>query len=149
MEIKFEKAKENDINGLLKLENCVFGKESINSLKHALSVPSYYYLLAKYNDKIVGYIVLNLLKFEGEILSLAVDNDFRRRGIAKKLIDFGFNVFIKNNIYEVFLEVDEINKVAQTLYKSVGFEEIDIRKGYYNHKNGLTDAIIMKKTLNS
>ena len=44
---------------------------------------------------------------------------------------------------DLFLEVRPSNPVAQGLYRSLGFNEVGVRPGYYKAKNGREDAIVM------
>jgi ribosomal-protein-alanine N-acetyltransferase len=62
---------------------------------------------------------------EVEILNLAVDPGWRRRGVARALLE----ALPKGR---AFLEVRESNQAARALYHSVGYEEIGVRAGYYN-----------------
>ena len=75
---------------------------------------------------------------EQEILNLAVTPDFRRKGVARALLDHAFKGFRG----AVFLEVRESNDVAQEFYKSLGFKELSKRAGYYDSPP--ESAIVMK-----
>jgi len=75
---------------------------------------------------------------ELEILNVAVDPPFRRRGVARKLIQEVFAGHRGN----VFLEVRQSNVAARKLYHSLGFETIAIRKDYYSDSG--EPAIVMK-----
>ncbi len=79
-----------------------------------------------------------------DILTIAVDPDYRLRGIARhmltSLIDWAY---IKNSP-KIFLEVEKNNQPAQALYISEGFEAISIRPDYYGA--GI-DALVMTKVL--
>jgi ribosomal-protein-alanine N-acetyltransferase len=77
---------------------------------------------------------------EAELLNLAVDPDYRRRGIGSRLIEALLDA-AKGGIY---LEVAESNKSAVGLYRKFGWTEAGIRKGYYNQ--GKINAIVMKKS---
>ena len=90
-------------------------------------------------NRVVGFLVARTLAAdEREILNLAVAPDFRRKGVARALLDNAFQGFRG----AVFLEVRESNEVAQEFYKSLGFKEVSKRDGYY----GLPpeSAIVMK-----
>ena len=76
---------------------------------------------------------------EAEILNLAVDPAFRRRGVGSALL---------NKVAElargaIFLEVAESNSPAIALYRRQGWADIAVRRGYYNQ--GTVDAVVMKK----
>jgi [ribosomal protein S18]-alanine N-acetyltransferase len=76
---------------------------------------------------------------EAEILNLAVDPDFRRRGVASALL----KAMGEEAQAAVFLEVAEPNAAALALYNRHGWEPIGVRHGYYG--NGDVNGIVMKK----
>src|ERR1019366_1298965 len=76
---------------------------------------------------------------EGDrIVGFLVAPDFRRKGVARALLDNAFKGFRG----AVFLEVRESNEVAQEFYKSLGFKELSKRVGYYDSPP--ESAIVMK-----
>jgi [ribosomal protein S18]-alanine N-acetyltransferase len=75
---------------------------------------------------------------EAEILNLAVDPDYRRRGLARKLLAAAFR-----QPRTFFLEVRQSNTAAQSLYRSLGFTECGRRPGYY--RNPDEDAVLMRR----
>lgn len=79
---------------------------------------------------------------EWELLNLAVAPAFRRRGAAQRLVKSILESHQTSTGISVFLEVRESNLAARTLYKSLNFQEIDIRREYYNQP--LESAIVMK-----
>jgi ribosomal-protein-alanine N-acetyltransferase len=76
---------------------------------------------------------------EAEILNIAVDPAFRRRGVASALLS-ALGHQAKGTI---FLEVAELNLPAIALYRKHGWEIVGLRPGYYDH--GIVNAIVMKK----
>jgi [ribosomal protein S18]-alanine N-acetyltransferase len=74
---------------------------------------------------------------EREILNLAVDPAWRRRGIGRALLQEELNA---NAVY--YLEVRESNLAAQLLYGSCGFAEVGRRPDYYHHPT--EPAIVMR-----
>ena len=75
---------------------------------------------------------------EFEILNLAVAPEFRRQGIARKLLEALF----QDSHGTFFLEVRESNQAAQMCYKSLGFQLVGRRPGYY--ESPPEAAIVMK-----
>jgi polysaccharide biosynthesis protein PslH len=75
---------------------------------------------------------------EWEILNLAVGPAWRRRGIARRLVEELLNRFPAL----WFLEVRESNSAAIRLYESLGFERAGIRPGYY--QDSQEAAIVMR-----
>jgi len=90
-------------------------------------------------DRVVGFLVARTLAVdEREILNLAVALDFRRKGVARALLDHALDGFRGT----VFLEVRESNEIAQEFYKSLGFKALSKRAGYYSSPP--ESAIVMK-----
>lgn len=99
------------------------------------------YVVAKENEKIVGFAGIIILPDDIEITNIVTKKTERKKGIGKllldKLIEMAFA--LKKDIS---LEVNEKNEAAINLYKKVEFKEVGIRKKYYN---GCENAIIMTK----
>ena len=81
---------------------------------------------------------------EGDITSIAVDENFRRKGLAQKLIA-EFIKILPENTKDIFLEVRENNTPAINLYKKCGFEKLSLRKNFYS--NPCENAVVMVKNL--
>lgn len=134
--------KDDDIANVVEVEvksfNIPWSKESFeNELKNNLAL----YLVAKVDEKAVGYIGVWKIFDEGHITNVAVHPEFRGQGIGKALISELLYLCRKEGILSFTLEVRESNIVAQNLYKSFGFVEEGKRKGYYSDNN--EDALIM------
>lgn len=76
---------------------------------------------------------------EAEILNIAVDPVWRRRGVGSALL----NAVADRARGEIFLEVAEPNAPAIALYRKLGWVDAGLRPGYYNH--GTVNAVVMKK----
>lgn len=82
--------------------------------------------VAEIAGRIVGFLVTrDLAEGEREVLNLAVAPDFRRRGIARNLLEP-----ILRGV--VFLEVRESNTAARNFYKCLDFLEVSRRPQYYS-----------------
>jgi [ribosomal protein S18]-alanine N-acetyltransferase len=102
------------------------------------SVAGYDLWVAHHEGKLVGFLAARSVGAgERELLNLAVAPEARRRGVASALVrEF------RREAGMIFLEVRESNQAARKLYKSLGFEEISARPGYYEFPN--ETAIVMK-----
>jgi len=90
-------------------------------------------------DRTAGYLVSRTLcEGESEILDLAVAPEFRRKGIARGLLQKLLTVSNRS----IFLEVRASNLAARNLYKGFGFQEVAVRAEYYNLP--AEAAIVMK-----
>jgi ribosomal-protein-alanine N-acetyltransferase len=80
-------------------------------------------------DRLAGFLVAReIAEDEREILNVAVVPEFRRRGIARTLV----RSFLDGFQGVVFLEVRASNRGARELYKSLGFQDVTLRKDYYD-----------------
>lgn len=99
----------------------------------------YEFTVAVCGGAVAGFLVWRqLLPGECEVLTLAVAPELRRRGLARELLKTLLNLSDVN----VFLEVRESNSSARMFYKSMGFQEVSIRYGYYDSPP--ESAIVMK-----
>lgn len=131
-----------DIQNVVEVEEKCFtipwSKEAFeNELKNNLAL----YLVAKVDEKAVGYVGVWKILDEGHITNVAVHPDYRKLGIGKALISELLYLCQKDGISSFTLEVRESNIVAQHLYESFGFIQNGKRKQYYSDNN--EDAIIM------
>ena len=80
---------------------------------------------------------------ERELLNLAVAPAFRRRGVARRLVESIVVESRQTSVgVSVFLEVRESNLRAREFYKSLDFHEVSKRQNYYDQP--LESAIVMK-----
>ena len=140
--LTIEEMKENDIDGVFEVEkNCFEDYWSKDSFKKELSNNLAKYLVAKIDNKVVGYVGIWFVVDEGHITNVAVHEDYRGQKIGDHLIKELVQVCKNNKIISMTLEVRASNVVAQNLYKKYGFIMAGIRKEYYS--NNKEDAIIM------
>jgi ribosomal-protein-alanine acetyltransferase len=95
------------------------------------------------NDEIRGYAVLMPVMDEAELLNIGVAADRQRRGVGRAMLLEMLDMACAKNMIRVFLEVCASNTAALALYRSVGFVEFGLRKGYYRNAVGGEDAITM------
>lgn len=95
-------------------------------------------------QQVMGYAGLLVMADEGYITNVAVFPEFRRQGVAAKLIAVFENFARGNKLAFLTLEVRPSNTAAIALYKGFGFEEVGRRKNYYNLPK--EDALILTKT---
>ena len=96
---------------------------------------------------LVGFIATNNLSPEGEILSVAVDEKARNNGVGRALLSHALEYLKTKGVEKVFLEVAVDNVAAIALYRGAGFEDLYVRKDYYNDHGHGVDALILVKNI--
>lgn len=119
---------------------------SEKSLRELLAMPGALALLALQGGQPAGFILLRQAADEAEIITLAVQPQLRRLGVARRLLMVGLDKMRGRGAQRCFLEVAEDNAAARALYASAGFAEAGRRLGYYRSTAGASrDAILMRK----
>ncbi len=93
--------------------------------------------------KVIGYAGLQVVLDEGNILNVAVKPEYRRRGVAKRLLQVFLDFARANQLAFLTLEVRASNYSAIALYGGLGFRSAGRRRNYYDFPK--EDAIIMTK----
>jgi ribosomal-protein-alanine N-acetyltransferase len=95
--------------------------------------------VAEADGLVAGFVAARAVAgVEAEILNLAVSPAARRKGVGRALL----GAFLEGFAGDVFLEVRDSNRTALEFYKSFGFKEFTIRRGYY--QDPPEAAIVMK-----
>lgn len=133
-----------DIDGVCAIEERAFPSPwSRQSFEEEMENRLAVYLVAESESRIAGYIGAWRVLDEGHITNLAVDTDWRRRGLGRKLLETMERLLCREGILRITLEVRVSNEPALNLYRRQGYRERGLRKGYYQD-NG-EDAYIMWK----
>jgi [ribosomal protein S18]-alanine N-acetyltransferase len=90
-----------------------------------------YFLVSWQAEELSGFISGRRVADEGEILNLAVKQHQRRHGVGKALVQSLLEIFARESVLQVFLEVRESNAHAIAFYQSLGFHQAGRREGYY------------------
>lgn len=96
---------------------------------------------------IVAFVLSRMIDHEAEILMAAVSPDEQGRGLARRLLTRHLGRLAAHGAKQVFLEVDEGNRPALSLYGRAGFAEVGRRPRYYDGPGGATGALIMRRNL--
>ena len=92
-------------------------------------------------ELIVGFVGLWFTSGEGHIISIAVREHDRRKGLGELLLLGAVEMTERRDAQVVTLEVRVSNVVAQSLYSKYGFAQVGTRKGYYSDNR--EDAYVM------
>ncbi|MBF0551517.1 MAG: ribosomal protein S18-alanine N-acetyltransferase [Deltaproteobacteria bacterium] len=97
------------------------------------------------DGRVLGYALWWVVLDEVEILNVAVNPDFRRRGLGRLLLTELIARADLNGGRTFFLEVRPSNLAAQALYDSLGFQPVGVRPLYYADSG--EDALLMRLTI--
>lgn len=136
-----------DIETILKLEQDIFKEDAFPFFEfvYLYMRGKETFLIAHEGKQLAGYISVYVEEDTGYIASIAVDNNFRRQGIGRQLIQHIIDILQRNNkVTSIELHVRKSNHAAIELYKSLGFKVSFTELEYY----GDEDAFMMRLALN-
>lgn len=141
-DVKLDEMTMRDIPAVHVLEvECFPTPWDITAYYRELQNPSAYYQVARLGERLAGFGGMWVAGDEAHIVTLAVRAEFRRHGIARRLMDALIFEAKRRGVSRITLEVRVNNTPAQNLYTAYGFRTIAFRRNYYPD-NG-EDAAVM------
>lgn len=135
---------ESHVKQVAELEKICFSDPwSENSVASELNNPLSVWLVAEENGIVCGYVGSQTVLDETDMMNIAVHPDFRRKGIAAALIAELVRLLKERGSRILRLEVRESNAPAISLYETMGFTQLGLRKNYY--RNPKENALILGK----
>lgn len=135
---------ESHVKQVAELEKICFSDPwSENSVASELNNPLSVWLVAEENGIVCGYVGSQTVLDETDMMNIAVHPDFRRKGIAAALIAELVRLLKERGSRILRLEVREFNAPAISLYETMGFTQLGLRKNYY--RNPKENALILGK----
>lgn len=135
-----------DIDLLTSLEAEIFPDPwPAEAFIEGLEDENHVFLVAEVEKQVAGYASYYMEMGEGRLTNIAIVAEFRRKKIAKKLLEHILGVVKKARCKYIFLDVRPSNEAAISLYFSYGFYEAYRRPEYYS--NPAEDALVMVKNL--
>jgi ribosomal-protein-alanine N-acetyltransferase len=140
--IRYELLKESHIPQVLEIEKAANSAPwSDRSFRNEITNPQAIFLVAFYQNKLVGFGGLWTCVDEAHITTLAVAEEYRRRGIGRAIMLQLLRRGQERGMTCSTLEVRAGNSAAIELYKSLGYLDTARRKGYY--PDNREDAVVM------
>jgi ribosomal-protein-alanine N-acetyltransferase len=151
-EFRIRKAAESDLDEIIRL-----WKRNIRTINTASDIAelfcafeNYFFVavsLASADNSLIGFVGGAVREGHGHISGIAVEKEYRRRGIGKRLIKAAEREFLTNAFDTVTLEVRRSNWGAIRFYEKQGYKHSYIVKGYY--ADGEDALVYTKKYLKS
>ena len=96
---------------------------------------------------VTAYGVMSFGAGEAHILNLCVAEPYRCRGVGGQLLGALVERATAAGMSEAYLEVRPSNTAAIRLYQALGFEQVGMRRGYYQAVGGREDAAVLRRVL--
>jgi ribosomal-protein-alanine N-acetyltransferase len=140
---------EEDLPSVMEIENLSYPNPwHLSSFKGEIGnspISNPYVIVFKPLEKVIGYVIYWHIRNEVQISNIAVNPDYRERGVGERGLRWVIQDIKKKGVEFVFLEVRPSNLSARHLYDKLGFVMLGLRKGYYRNPN--EDAIVMGLSL--
>jgi [ribosomal protein S18]-alanine N-acetyltransferase len=134
--------KHEDLDVIVELEKVLFSQPwNLASFEYELEQPYSESYVVVCGDRIVAYFMMWSLLDEMHVLNIAVIPEYRRKGIARWLLEMFIEKSQQNHIRIIHLEVRESNVGAIRLYEKIGFKNVGRRRNYYSEPT--EDALLM------
>jgi ribosomal protein S18 acetylase RimI-like enzyme len=101
-------------------------------------------LVARAQDRPVGFAIMRYSDHSAHLNLLAVDPGHQRRGVARQILTWLQETALTAGIFTIELELRATNAAALCFYRALGYREVERVQGYYQ---GLENAIKMSTDL--
>ena len=99
------------------------------------------FLVAEVDNVVIGYIIGEIEWRDsvrvGHVMNIAIVENWRRKGLANRLLNEIERRFAERQAKYSYLEVRASNTPAQNLYSKRGYAKVSLLPGYYRDENGL------------
>lgn len=99
--------------------------------------------IAEEQGNTLGFVIFRLVIDSAEIITIAVTPKSRGQGLGSKLLKKMLENLKEEKAQTVHLEVAEDEGDVIRFYHKHGFQQINVRKAYYQRKNSYVDALCM------
>ena len=139
--MKVRLMKSSDLPDVISLHEGLF-KQSFNFEDYVEDEMFHYGIVLEVEDKVIGYLVGQIIFEMSDLYYVAVNPDYRGNGYGQLLVDKFIEDACKNQGDVMSLEVRMSNQVAIHLYEKCGFISVGKRERYYADGE---DALLMTR----
>ena len=148
--VRQREMKRSDMAAIMALEEELFPEDAWSpemfAAEFAQPPSRRLYLVAEQGNALIGYAGMMFTGgSQADVVTLAVAPARWGEGTGSALLMTLVDEAEKRGYEEVLLEVREDNPRARRLYLRHGFDEVGIRRGYYQPSG--VDAVVMRKVL--
>jgi len=140
--ITIREMKSTDLDLVVELEHKIFPDPwPYNAFKEQVEEKNWGGIVAESERGIIGYACYYVAAAEAHLTNIAVVEKFRRKSVAKLLLDNILEVVAKHKCEYLLLEVRPSNSSAISFYEKHDFKLLYRRPKYYH--SPIEDAIVM------
>jgi len=144
--VTIRRMRSDDLPRIMEIETASYGAPwAESSFRALLRRADAALFVADSRGTVAGYAVCWAIADQGELGNIAVAPEWRRRGLARRLLTTVIETMRARGVRELYLEVRPSNDVARHLYETFGFVEVGWRPDYYTAP--VEDAVVMRKLL--
>ena len=140
---------EDDVAGVVALERAAYRFPWSEGIFRDCLRVGYVCRVIDLAGALVGYGIMSMGAGEAHILNVCVREDLRCRGLGRRMLEYLLDRAHGSGMLEAFLEVRPSNVVAIRLYQALGFEQVGVRRGYYQAPGGREDAAVLRLDLST
>ena len=138
---------ESDLSSVVRIEHASYAFPWTEGIFRDCLRVAYTCRVAEVAGLVVGYGILCVGAHEAHVLNICVADAYRCRGIARRLLLHLLQLAERMGAEDAFLETRPSNASALHLYRSLGFVQIGMRRGYYQAVGGREDAVVLKRRI--
>lgn len=97
--------------------------------------------------RVAAYAIVQTVLDEAHLLNICTAPDWQGQGVGRGMLRWVMSACRELGMERMLLEVRASNLPALHLYRTEGFVEDGVRKGYYPASGGREDAILMSRKL--
>lgn len=135
-----------DITRVMQIEKVIFPDPwSSEAFKEQMKGDGWNAIVAECDGGIIGYACYYIVAGEAHLTNIGVEPKYRRKSVAKQLLDNILQVVTESNCEYIFLEVRPSNHGAVAFYERFHFDVLYRRPDYY--REPVEDALVMGRYL--
>lgn len=138
----FRTMKQSDVEEMMLIEPRAYTVPWSEGIIRDCIQAGYECQVARLDCAIVAYAFASIAAGESHLLNITVKPEMQGQGYGRRMLLHMLDLIQAQHVDTVYLEVRPSNKPARKLYRSVGFDQIGIRRGYYPDPQGREDAMV-------
>jgi ribosomal-protein-alanine N-acetyltransferase len=146
-ELLIRPMRESELDAVVRIERAAYAFPWTEGIFRDCLRVNYICRVVEIDVALVGYGIMSVGSGEAHLLNVCIADAYRCRGIGRRLLGHLLQTAAAAGAREAFLEARPSNTAAIRLYQSLGFQQIGVRRGYYQASEGREDAIVLRRDI--